>query len=121
MTDTPKHNCNDSDDADEPLYASELVFQGPDGNDAGSATGLEGGEQEDPDEQNRDDAYGEGDEEPYAPGGFGMHVLQRDEVLGGGDGGGGAAYVGGEGDAHEEGFGHVGIGGEVAEDGLGKV
>jgi hypothetical protein len=50
--------------------------------------------------------------------GFGGHVLQSDEVLGRGDGGGGAADVRGKGDAEEERFGHVGVGGEVSEDGL---
>jgi hypothetical protein len=42
MANAPKDNGDESDDADEPLYTSKLVFEWADGNDASAPTGLEG-------------------------------------------------------------------------------
>ena len=121
MGKTPEDDSHDGDAADKPLDPGELVLHRPDGDDSRVAAWLEGEEEEEPDEEDGYDADGQRDEEPDAPPGLWSHVLQGDEVLGRGDRGGGAAHVGGEGDAEEEGFGHVAVGGEVAEDRLDKL
>ena len=115
MGHAPEDNGHDGDAADKPLHARELVLHRPDRHDGGASSGLEGDEEEDPDEENGDDADGEGDEEPDAPAGLRPHVLEGDDVLWGSDGGGGAANVGGQGDAEDEGFGEIGIRRQVAE------
>ena len=120
MRHAPQHYRYDSDARNEPLHPAELILHGADRHDGGAAAGLEGDEEEDPDEEDGDEADGEGDEEPDAPGGLGAHVLQGDDVLRGGDRGGHAAEVAGEGDAEDEGFAEVGVGGEIAEEWLMK-
>ena len=114
----PQDDRHNRDPADEPLDACELVLHGPDRHDGGAFSRLEGDEEEDPDEEDGDDADGEGDEEPDAPARLRPHVLQGDYVLRGSDGGGGAADVGGQGDAENEGFGEVGVRRQIAEKGL---
>lgn len=56
--------------------------------------GLVGGEEEEPDEDDGEGGDGEGDDEPFAPVEGDVHFLDCYYVLGGGDGGGLAAYVG---------------------------
>lgn len=75
MRDAPEDYRAEGDGADEPLHAGEAVLHGPDGDDGRAFPWLEGDEEEDPDEENGDDADGEGDEEPGAPAGLGLHVL----------------------------------------------
>ena len=111
----PQADGGDSDQSDEPLQASELVLDGADGHDGGALAWLEGEQQQGPDEKQRDDADGDDDEEPLAPGRRGLHQADGDDVLWGGDGREHATYVGGEGNAHDDGLGHVGPGWEVAE------
>ncbi len=95
VRDAPQCDGGERDAADEPLHAGEAVFHGADGDDGRAFAGLEGEEEEHPDQEDGDDADGERDEEPCYPAGFGGHVLQGDDVLRRGDGGGGAADVGG--------------------------
>ena len=75
VRDAPEHDGAECDDADEPLHASEAIFHGPDGDDGRAFARLEGDEEEDPDQEDGDDADGEGNKEPCAPAGFGIHVL----------------------------------------------
>ena len=70
---------------------------------------MEGDKEEYPDEENGDDADGEGDEEPDAPARLGSHVLEGDDVLRRSDGGGSAANIRSKGDAEDEGFGEIGV------------
>ena len=115
MCHTPKDDGHDGDSANEPLYACEFVLHWPYRHDGGASSWLEGDKEEYPDEENGDDADGEGDEEPDAPARLRSHVLEGDYVLRGSDGGGSAANVGGQGDAENEGFGEVGVRRQVAE------
>ena len=101
VADAPEHYGRERHEADEPLHAGELVFHGPDRDDCGALAWLEGYEEEEPDSEDGEDADWEGDEEPGAPAGLWVHVLEGDDVLRGGDGRGGAADVGGEGDAED--------------------
>lgn len=75
VAETPEQNCNDGDDGDEPLNSGELVFHRADRDDGRVAAGAESDEQQYPDEQDGDDADGQGDEEPDAPAGLRGHVL----------------------------------------------
>ena len=93
MGDTPKYYSHDGDQANEPLYAGELVLHRSYRHDGGVSSWVEGDKEEYPDEQNGDDANGEGDEEPDAPARLGSHVLEGDDVLRRSDGGGSAANV----------------------------
>ena len=99
MRDAPQNNGCQGGDADEPLHAGEFVSDGPDGDDVRAFGGIEGKDEEAPDEEDGDYADGEGDEEPNEPARVRGHVLQRDDVLGRGDRGGCAADVGGESDS----------------------
>ena len=99
MAYAPEDYGDDGDYADEVLFAAEFIFHWSYGDDGGTLSRLKGDEEQDPDEEDGNDADGEGDEEPDTPTGLRAHVLQGDDVLGGGDGGGGTADVGCEGDA----------------------
>ncbi len=121
VRDAPEHDCEDSDAADEPLHAGEFVLDGADGHNGGAFAGLEGDKEEEPDEEDGDDADGQGDKEPDAPAWLGTHVLEGNDVLGGGDWGGGTADVGGKCDAEDKSFGKGRVRGEVAEERLGEL
>ena len=75
VRDAPQHDGAERDGADEPLHAGEAILHRADGDDGRALARLEGDEEEDPDQEDGDDADGEGDEEPGAPAGFGIHVL----------------------------------------------
>ena len=91
----PENDSRDRDDGDEPLDPREAVSHWSDSDDGGVAARAEGREEEEPDEEDGYYADGESDEKPDAPAGWGLHILEGDEVLGGGDWGGCAAHVGG--------------------------
>ncbi len=93
MCDAPQYYGDDGDHTDEILYAGEFVFHWPYRYDRGAFSGLEGDEEECPDEKDRDDADGENDEEPDAPAGLGPHILERDDVLRRSNWGGSTANV----------------------------
>ncbi|KAI6853352.1 SPX domain-containing protein [Hortaea werneckii] len=101
-----------------PIGGCEAVFHWSDRDDGCAAVGTECNEEEDPDQEKRDDAHWEGDEEPDAPARLRFHILEGNEVLRAGDGGGGTADIGGEGDAEEKSLGHGAVRREVAENGL---
>ena len=117
--DAPEDDGDHGDAADEPLDAGEFVLHRTDGHDGGASAGPEGHQEQDPDQEDGDDADRKGDEEPSAPAWLWAHVLEGDNVLGGGDGRGGAADVGGQGNAENEGFGEGGVGRQIAKEGLG--
>ena len=75
MTQAPKHDRHHRHNGDEPLDPGEFIFHRADGNDGGVSPWLEGDEEEKPDEEDGDDADGEGDEEPDAPPRLRRHVL----------------------------------------------
>jgi len=93
------------------LNAGELISHRSYGHDCGAFAWLECDEEEHPDEKDGNDADGERDEEPGTPAGLRAHVLESDDVLGRGDGGGGTANVGSEGDTEDESFGEIRVGG----------
>jgi hypothetical protein len=103
------------------LNPRKFILERADGHNGGVATRLEGYKEQEPDEQDGDYADGQSNEEPHSPRRLRIHVLKGDKVLRRGDGGGGTANVRGEGDAEDEGFGHVGVAGEVTKDGLGEL
>ena len=105
----PQDYGHDGDDADEPLNPGEFVFHGPDRHDGGTLSGLEGDQEEYPDEEYRRNADGEGDEEPDPPARLRPHVFKGDDVLWRSDGGGSAANVRGKRDTQDEGFGEIRI------------
>lgn len=114
MGDAPEHYSDDGDHADEILYAREFIFHWPYWHDRGAFSGLEGDEEEYPDEKDREDADGKNDEEPDAPAGLGPHVLEGDDVLRGSDGGSSTANVGRQSNSENESFREVGVGWKVA-------
>lgn len=75
VRDAPERDGGECDGADKPLHASEAVFHVSDGHDGRAFARLEGDEEENPDQEDGDDADGQGDEEPGTPAGFGFHVL----------------------------------------------
>lgn len=56
MANAPQDDRRDGDDSNEPLYAGEPVLDGPNGDDDGASPGMESGEQECPDQENRQNA-----------------------------------------------------------------
>lgn len=118
VADTPQHDSDDSDSADEPLDTSELVLHGADRHNSRALAWLEGEDQQTPDQQDRDDAHRQSDEEPDTPRRLRVHVLKSNEVLRRSNGRRSASDIGGQGDTEEQGLGHVRIGGQVTEDGL---
>lgn len=118
MGDAPEDDSRQRNEGDKVLGAGELILGRPDGDNCSSAVGTVDEKEQDPDEEDRHDGDGEGDEEPFTPGGRRSHVLECNDVLGGGDRRRHAADVGSEGDANDEGLGELGLRGEVAKHGL---
>lgn len=58
MAATPEGNGGHRDNGDEPLNAGEFVFDGANRDQSGVTAGMEGGQQEAPDQQDGDDADG---------------------------------------------------------------
>lgn len=102
----PEEDGEDGDEGDEPLEGREAVSHWSDRDDGCAAVRVECDEEEDPDQEERDDAYWKGDEEPDAPARLRFHILEGNEVLRASDRGGSTADVGREGDAEEKGLGH---------------
>lgn len=67
MADAPQSDGDDSDDADEPLDAGELVFEWSNWDDSRAPSRLECDEEQDPNEKDRYDTHGKGDKEPDTP------------------------------------------------------
>lgn len=99
MRNAPEDDGANGNAADEPLHAGEFVLYWADGDDGGVLAGLEGGQEEEPDQQDGNDADGEGNKKPRAPAGFRAHIFKGDDILWRGDRGCGTANVGGEGNA----------------------
>lgn len=118
MANTPKHDCQKSDESDEVLNSGEAVFHGPNRNDGGVAARTECEQEKNPDQDDGNDADGKGDEEPNAPSWRGVHVLESDQVLRRGDWRSSSANIAGKSNTQKEGLCHVGVGGQVAKDGL---
>ena len=86
MSNAPQDDSHYCDDTDEPLDARELVLHGSDRYDSSTSTRLESYKKQEPYEKNGYNADGKSDKEPDAPTGLRAHVLQRNDVLWGGDG-----------------------------------
>lgn len=111
VADAPQNDGDNSDDADEPLHARELILHRANGYNRGTLAGLECENQQSPDQKDGDDAHRQRDEEPNTPGRFRVHVLKGDKVLRRCDRRCGTTDIGCKSNAQEQCLCHVGIGG----------
>lgn len=64
---TPEPNSDDGNDAHEVLHTSELILCWTDRDDDGTSAGAKCDEEEEPNDDNRCNTHGGGDEEPLKP------------------------------------------------------